>query len=223
MDGRSDKNPTSNDYWDDYELYPDEAPDFPYPGEEELIRLVFASPIDATELFNRKIAEWEEVRKRAKQEILNPIDLIDQEPDPFTKSVLRETIKIREPAERMREATGQIMRLKRLVRLTKRIFGIEEAVPTGMLSDAQVEQARAVPILDIVSQVVELRGLGNSHVGLCPFHQDRNPSFNVYPQQNRFYCFGCQKGGDAIDFIRLHYGYSFKKAIDYLTGGFKDD
>ena len=220
MNGRSDKNHMSDEDWD---LFPEEAPDFPYPTEEELIRHIFASHIDVFALFDRLIAEWDEKRLEVKHDLQVAIDSIAHEPDPLTRFALRETLKITEPAERMREAIRQIQRLKRLKALTTSIFGVEAPITPGALTPEQIERARAVPILDVISRVVQLTKRGKSHIGLCPFHKDRNPSLHVYPQQNRFHCFGCLKGGDAIDFIRLHYGYGFKRTIDYWNGGFNDE
>jgi|GEM_PF-2044663 len=220
MNGRSDKNPMSDDGCD---LFPEEAPDFAYPSEEELIRDIFPSPIEAFAVFERLIAEWEEKRLEARHDLQVPLDCIAHEDDPSTRYLLKETLKITGPAERMREAIGQIKRLKRLRGIAQRVFGVEVPTKPGELTPEQIERARAVPILDVISRVVQLNKRGKSYIGLCPFHKDTNPSFNVYPQQNRFYCFGCQKGGDAIDFVRLHYGYGFKKAINYLLGGCNDE
>ena len=56
-------------------------------------------------------------------------------------------------------------------------------------------------ITDVVSSYVNLRRAGRNMVGLCPFHGEKTPSFNVYPENGSFYCFGCNKGGDVISFI----------------------
>ena len=57
-------------------------------------------------------------------------------------------------------------------------------------------------IEDIVSTYVSLRKRGNTSVGLCPFHNEKTPSFTVYNDTQSFYCFGCGAGGDAIGFIK---------------------
>jgi hypothetical protein len=62
---------------------------------------------------------------------------------------------------------------------------------------------------------VELKRSGPRHVGLCPFHTEKTPSFYVFPD-NKFKCFGCQESGDAIDFVQKMYGLSFKDALKYL-------
>lgn len=62
---------------------------------------------------------------------------------------------------------------------------------------------------------IELRSSSSRYVGLCPFHEDRTPSFFIF-QDNHYKCFGCQESGDAIDFVQKMYGLSFKDALKYL-------
>ena len=73
--------------------------------------------------------------------------------------------------------------------------------------------------IDLVSVVesagVELQQRGARHVGLCPFHTERTPSFYIF-QDNHFKCFGCQESGDAIDFIQKLHGLSFQDALKHL-------
>lgn len=65
------------------------------------------------------------------------------------------------------------------------------------------ERAREAPILDVIQDLggIELRRQGRNYVGLCPFHQEKTPSFTVTPDKQMFYCFGCGVGGDGIAFI----------------------
>ena len=57
-------------------------------------------------------------------------------------------------------------------------------------------------IVDVVSSYVALKKRGRNYVGLCPFHNEKTPSFNLYPENGSFFCFGCETGGDVITFIR---------------------
>lgn len=70
------------------------------------------------------------------------------------------------------------------------------------------EQARAVPVLDVVHRYMpglELRRTGRNWLGLCPFHQEKTPSFTVTPARQMFYCFGCGAGTSPVDFlVHLH-------------------
>ena len=67
----------------------------------------------------------------------------------------------------------------------------------------------------VVDAGVELKQRGARHVGLCPFHNEKTPSFYVFSDQH-FKCFGCGEHGDCIDFIQKLHGLSFKDALKYL-------
>jgi DNA primase len=73
-------------------------------------------------------------------------------------------------------------------------------------------------IVEVVQRHVQLRRLGNSHVGLCPFHQEKTPSFHVVPSKAMFHCFGCQKTGDVFKFLMEIEGVSFVDAVHALAG-----
>lgn len=72
-------------------------------------------------------------------------------------------------------------------------------------------------IVDVVSSYVTLRRSGRNMVGLCPFHNEKTPSFNVYPENGSFYCFGCGAGGDVITFIRRIENLDYMEAIRLLA------
>ncbi len=72
-------------------------------------------------------------------------------------------------------------------------------------------------ITDIVSSYVNLKRRGKNMVGLCPFHNEKSPSFNVYPENNSFYCFGCGAGGDVITFIRKIENLDYIEAVKMLA------
>lgn len=72
---------------------------------------------------------------------------------------------------------------------------------------------------DIVSRSVQLKNSGREMVGLCPFHQERTPSFYVNDEKGRFNCFGCGASGDVIDFVAKKDNCSSQDAIQSLTGG----
>jgi DNA primase len=69
-------------------------------------------------------------------------------------------------------------------------------------------------IADVVAKHgVALRESGGHLLGHCPFHEDEHPSFAVYPETRSFYCFGCNAGGDVIDFVRRADNLSFRDAV----------
>src|SRR5687768_1121032 len=79
------------------------------------------------------------------------------------------------------------------------------------------EIRRRVDIVAVIGQHVQLRRAGRNHKGLCPFHGERTPSFNVNPDKGFFYCFGCQKKGDAFTFVMEYEGKSFAEAAEQLA------
>ncbi len=72
-------------------------------------------------------------------------------------------------------------------------------------------------IVAVIGRHVQLRKSGRNHKGLCPFHQERGPSFNVNPDKGFFYCFGCQKKGDVFTFVMEYEGKSFLEAAEMLA------
>ena len=74
---------------------------------------------------------------------------------------------------------------------------------------------------DVVAQTVALKPAGGgSYKGLCPFHDERSPSFHVSPAKGLWYCFGCGEGGDTIDFVMRTDGVTFAEAVEKLAGRF---
>jgi len=79
------------------------------------------------------------------------------------------------------------------------------------------ERVRAAnDIVELVGQYVKLRRVGGNWQGLCPFHHEKTPSFNVNPERQNFYCFGCHEGGDVFTFIQEMEGVSFPEAVEFL-------
>lgn len=72
-------------------------------------------------------------------------------------------------------------------------------------------------ITDLVSSYVNLRRSGRNLVGLCPFHHEKTPSFNVYPDNGSFYCFGCGTGGDVITFVRKIENLDYIESVRFLA------
>ena len=72
-------------------------------------------------------------------------------------------------------------------------------------------------IVEVVEDFVQLKRRGSNYVGLCPFHNEKTGSFMVSPSKNIFKCFGCNRGGGAIQFIMEHEKYSFPESLRYLA------
>jgi DNA primase len=75
----------------------------------------------------------------------------------------------------------------------------------------------AVDMVDLVGSKTDLRRVGSRFTGLCPFHDERTPSFSVNAQDKLFYCFGCQAKGDAIGFVEQAEGVDFVEAVELLA------
>ncbi len=76
-----------------------------------------------------------------------------------------------------------------------------------------------VDIVDVVGRVVKLRKAGANMIGLCPFHNEKSPSFTVSPSKQFYHCFGCQANGSAIGFLMAHAGLGYVEAINELAQG----
>lgn len=84
--------------------------------------------------------------------------------------------------------------------------------------DDVIEEVRARnDIVDVISQYVTLKKKGANYLGLCPFHNEKSPSFSVSPGKQMYYCFGCGAGGNVITFIMEYENYSFGEALKYLA------
>ncbi|WP_030618369.1 DNA primase [Streptomyces sclerotialus] len=89
----------------------------------------------------------------------------------------------------------------------------------GRINDDDVRAVRdAVPIDAVVSEYLQLRNAGGGNLkGLCPFHDEKSPSFHVSPAKGLYHCFGCQEGGDTVDFIMKVDHLSFAETIERLA------
>ena len=74
-----------------------------------------------------------------------------------------------------------------------------------------------VNIVDIIGQYVSLKRQGRNYFGLCPFHNEKSPSFCVSESKQIFHCFGCGAGGDALGFLKRIENIEFKEAIEMLA------
>ncbi len=75
----------------------------------------------------------------------------------------------------------------------------------------------ATDIVRLIGETVQLKRAGRRYLGLCPFHNEKTPSFNVDPARQYFYCFGCKKGGNAIDFVIERDRSEFRDALQTLA------
>ena len=91
---------------------------------------------------------------------------------------------------------------------------------TGQIPRETIDEIQSrSDIVEVISECgVVLRPAGRDYKGLCPFHDEKTPSFTVSPQKQMFYCFGCQTGGNVISFVQKHEGKDFRETLEWLAG-----
>ena len=85
------------------------------------------------------------------------------------------------------------------------------------MSDTQMIKDK-LDIVDVIGEYVQLKPAGTSRKGLCPFHNEKSPSFTVSRDRQAWYCFGCATGGDIFSFIQEIEGMEFLEALKLLLG-----
>ena len=89
---------------------------------------------------------------------------------------------------------------------------------TSYINDETIEKVReSSDIVNIISEYVQLKKTGGNYVGLCPFHNEKTPSFSVSDTKQFFHCFGCGEGGDALSFIMKVENLEFPEAVKFLA------
>lgn len=92
-----------------------------------------------------------------------------------------------------------------------------KAIVVDDFTSFKEEVKSRVDIADVIGEFVELKRRGSSYLGLCPFHTEKTPSFNVNRERQFYHCFGCGKGGDVIGFLMDITGMSFIEAMEQLA------
>lgn len=81
-----------------------------------------------------------------------------------------------------------------------------------------IEEVRlANEIIDVISEYISLKPRGKNFFGLCPFHNEKTPSFSVDPQKQLYHCFGCGEGGNVFNFIMAQERLDFIEAVKFLA------
>lgn len=84
--------------------------------------------------------------------------------------------------------------------------------------DEVIEEVRMKnDIVDVISGYVKLQKKGANYFGLCPFHNEKSPSFSVSPGKQMYYCFGCGAGGNVLTFVMEYENYTFQEALQSLA------
>ena len=100
----------------------------------------------------------------------------------------------------------------------KGIFRFEGVRMSQSFPQATLEELKSrLNIVDVIGRVVPLRRAGSNFKGVCPFHNEKTPSFVVSEQKQIFTCFGCGASGDAIEFTKRYYNLEFQEAVEKLA------
>src|SRR4051794_18940472 len=122
------------------------------------------------------------------------------------------------PSARPRRFRGRRDRLHRGHDRPLRAELRRDARLMARIHEASVREAvEAADMVEVVSARTQLRRAGARFTGLCPFHDEKTPSFSVNPSDKLFYCFGCGKGGDLITFVRETEQLDFAQAVEWLA------
>ena len=168
---------------------------------------------EAKEIIPEKIREWQETVDRKEKEIRDLLQSFSKmNLNEFDEWMADEAIKVFLIPELI-ECEKHIFRLKRLLALSdpnnRKISGYQDF-------QEKIEKAREYPIVELAQSHMELKASGNRFISLCPFHNEKTPSFFIYPETNTFHCFGCQESGDVIKLTMALCGVEFKDAIEML-------
>src|SRR6516225_12402775 len=91
----------------------------------------------------------------------------------------------------------------------------------GLFPQPFIEDLRLqANIVQVIQEYVSLKRVGRTYTGLCPFHNEKTPSFGVNPEKGFFHCFGCNAGGDVFKFLELHEKVGFQDAVRMLAQKF---
>lgn len=176
-------------------------------SDEELIKIFPKSP----EIVARNVPIYKKRRKKLIKNIKGRLIKTHQIKEKFAKWFFREWLKA---------TKGQkLLRIDKLIARYERFLAVasgEYRQPKGWVEQGDIDRALEVPLPEIAGQHIQkLKKSGKSWVGLCPFHNEKHPSFTIFPD-NHYKCFGCQEYGNAIDFVKKTHGLGFVETIKFL-------
>jgi DNA primase catalytic core len=89
------------------------------------------------------------------------------------------------------------------------------------MQDNIPEIKQQTDIVSVISEFVTLESRGSRYTGCCPFHDEKTGSFTVFPDKQRFYCFGCHESGDVLDFLQKYHGMTLREVIKMIKPDYK--
>lgn len=165
---------------------------------------------EAKEIIPQKIKEWEEVLENEKNDLKEClVSIYSQKLDEFSTWFGERVARLFLMPPIM-EAERHILRLRRM----QSIYNPSEERLARW--QEKLEKARQHSITELAGNKLDFRPAGKNFIALCPFHNEKSPSFYIYPETNTFHCFGCQENGDVIKLTQHLYGLDFKEAVKML-------
>jgi len=169
-----------------------------------------------------KLKEVEAKIEPIKRDIEKKLAVIKKEPAPVKRQIYLIAFKAfnRETLSALERLLDRQKRLKLLLNaISSTHSSTHNANPINF--ELFKERARQVSILDLARwHGIEVKKTGKNYIARCPFHEDRHPSFVLYPETNTFHCFSCKRTGDVIKLHQLLTGCDFKSAIRELSEQF---
>ena len=167
---------------------------------------------EAKECLAKKIKKLETIKKELIEVIKKKLDIVEKKSTPNNQWFWYEVIKAFEGQDLL-EIENKLIKIKYLLSISYN----KKAMLKNKTTKQTIERLLNIPIENIISGNTKLRKVGKNLLGLCPFHNEKSPSFYIYTETNSFYCFGCQTGGNVINLAMKLYGYSFKEAVRFLN------
>lgn len=110
---------------------------------------------------------------------------------------------------------GDLLKYERRLRNLE-YFNNPYSKAKNKLNDIEIQRAREYPILEVAEAFLKVQKSGSRYKALCPFHEEKTSSFFMFPDNNRFYCFGCHEKGDVIKLTMALHGINFIDAVKML-------
>jgi hypothetical protein len=156
-----------------------------------------------------KLQELQIERRHLETKIKSALIEIQKQPDEFTAWLMKEGVKVSHGQE--------LLRVDRTISKLSRLYNLACGRKIkGWISEDQIQTAQHIPIRSLIHS--DCRRSGQRMFTLCPLHKEKTPSFCIYVENNTFYCYGCNQGGNVIKFVMLLHGLNFKEAVKYLLG-----
>ena len=164
---------------------------------------------EARSVIPAKISEWQEQRNFLTEVIAKRLLENRSLETDLVKAIARESVKQNEGTELL-HSIKHINRLRRLQPHDKK--------PLNYVTPEEIEQAQSVPLESIIEQDRTLRRAGQNFICQCPLpsHDEKTPSFTIFTDTNRFWCFGCSTGGSVIDYVMRTSNLNFQEAVRKL-------